>query len=145
MKIKNIYIKKSLSLIIIALALTMTTQIVSAQSGNEGGGVTGNSGKTVTYLQNPLKANNVTEVLTSMVDLAIFLGVILAVFMFIFIGFKFVMAQGDPGKLKEARNWFLYAAIGTAVLISSKVIVEVIKTTFISAGVVDKSLFDKKI
>ncbi len=105
----------------------------------------GTAPQSIPSLQNPLKAKNVTDVLLSIVDLAIFLGVILAVFMFIFIGFKFILAQGNSAKLAEARSWFLYAAIGTAVLISSKVIVEVIKSTFISAGVVDSKLFDRKI
>lgn len=101
------------------------------------------SNQSTPSLQNPLKADNIEKFLLSMVDLAIFIGVILAVLMFIYIGFKFVLAQGDPKKLKDAKDWFLYAVIGTAVLISSKVIVEVIKTTFISAGVVNENYFKK--
>ncbi len=109
-----------------------------------GGSNKSSSVQTISYLQNPLEANNVEALLYSIVDLAIFIGVILAVLMFIFIGFKFILAQGKQAKLIEARNWFLYAVIGTAVLISSKVIVEVIKTTFISAGVVKEDAFTKK-
>lgn len=94
-------------------------------------------------LTNPIKANNVQEILFLAVDLAIFIGTILAVLMFIWIGFQFVMAQGSDTKLSEAKKWFMYAAIGTAVLISSKVIVEVIKNTFVSTGIVNESLFKK--
>ena len=96
-------------------------------------------------LQNPIKAKSVTEVLNLAVDLAIFIGVIIAVLMFIFIGFKFVLAQGNEAKLKSAKEWFLWAVIGTAILISAKVIVKVIEATLISSGVVsDDSPLRKK-
>lgn len=94
-------------------------------------------------LQNPLRAKSVTDLLFTVVDLMIFLGVIVAVFMFVFIGFKYVLAQGNATKIAEIHKWFLYAAVGTAVLISSKVIVEVIKNTFISAGIVNQDAFNK--
>ncbi len=99
--------------------------------------------KSSTYpaLQNPLKAGNVKDVLFSLVDLAIFIGVILAVLTFIWIGFKFVLAGGDPGAVTDARKWFLWAVVGTAILISSKVIVEVIKNTLTSTGVVNEKIF----
>lgn len=93
-------------------------------------------------LSNPLKVKNVTDLLLKIVDILIFLGVIVAVFMFIFVGFKFVWARGNPEELVKARQMFLWIVVGTAILISSKVIVEVIKTTFISAGVVDARLFN---
>lgn len=93
------------------------------------------SNKTLPTLENPLKAKNVTELLYTAVDLAIFIGIIIAVLMFIYIGFKFVMAQGNSSKLAEARQWFLWAVIGTAILISAKVIVSVIQNTLSSAGV----------
>lgn len=101
--------------------------------------------QTIPSLQNPLKAKSVEQVLVTLVDLAMFLGTIVAVLVFIWIGFQFVMAQGDSGKLKDTKKWFMYAAIGTAILIGSKVIVEVVKETFISAGVVDRSLWEKNL
>lgn len=97
-------------------------------------------------LINPLKSDfggSIENLILSLVDLAIFAGTILVVFVFIWIGFKFVMAQGDPGAINEAKEWFLYAVIGTALLISSKVIVEIVKNTLISAGVVDERIFKR--
>lgn len=96
--------------------------------------------KPIPLLSNPLRVNSVKDTLYLAVDLAIFIGSILAVLAFIVVGFKFVMAQGNDSKLSEAKQWFLYAVIGTAILIGSKVIVEVIKSTLISAGVVNESL-----
>jgi hypothetical protein len=100
--------------------------------------------KPISTFQNPIHANNVTELLNTVVDIAINIGAIIAVIMFIVIGFKFVLAQGNETELKTAKEWFMYAVIGTAILISSKVIVEVVKSTLISAGVVNQDLFNKK-
>jgi Sec-independent protein secretion pathway component TatC len=94
-------------------------------------------------LSNPLKANSVTELLFSVVDMAMFIGMIVAVLMFIWIGFKFVMAQGNDKALSEAKSWFLYAVIGTAVLISAKLIVSVVQNTLTSTGLVNESLLKK--
>ncbi len=99
---------------------------------------------TITTLGNPLKnINSVPELLYKVVDLLIFIGVIIAVFMFIFVGFKFVWAQGNETELSEAKKWFMYVVIGTAILISAKVIVKVIQETLTSAGVVDERIWNK--
>jgi hypothetical protein len=98
--------------------------------------------KSIPKLSNPLKVNSFTDLLYKVVDLLVFIGVIIAVFMFIFIGFKFVWAQGNDKELAEAKKWFMYAVIGTAILISSKVIVEVIKNTLTAAGVVDQRIWN---
>lgn len=147
---KKIYI--IILLAFIALAVPSYSEADTANTGNNSGKVnTGVENKTTapvqaySYLQNPLKAKSVEDIVVTVVDLAIVIGVIFAVFMFIWIGFKFVMARGNESALKEAKEWFLYAVIGTAILISAKVIVEVVKNTFISAGVVKQELFNKKI
>lgn len=95
-------------------------------------------------LENPLKVNSIQGVIYLAVDLAIYVGVIFAILAIIFIGFKFVMAQGKPDEIKEAKMWFFYVIIGLAVLISSKVIVEIVKTTFVNSGLVDKNLFEQQ-
>lgn len=133
------------------MAIFAPTVFADSASGNTGtSGATGNTApaptpaaKIVPSLQNPLKVGDVQSLLGTIVDLAIFIGLIMAVLVFIFIGFKFVMAQGNDSALKDAKQWFLYAVIGTAVLISAKVIVDVVKNTFVSAGVVNESLFKK--
>jgi len=92
----------------------------------------------VVKLDNPIKVNSISALLLSLVDLAIFLGSIVAVLMFVYIGFKFVMAQGNESELKEAKAWFMYAVIGTALLVSSKVIVSVVQNTLVNAGLVNE-------
>jgi hypothetical protein len=95
----------------------------------------------VERLQNPIQSDDLKSLLASLVDRAIVLGTIFAVLMFIWIGFQFVTAQGDEGKIKDAKEWFTYAVVGTAILIGSKVILEVIKSTLIDSGLVQKGLF----
>ena len=95
-------------------------------------------------LQNPLNAKSVEEVILLAVDLAIYIGTAFAVLVLIFIGFKFVLAQGNPEKLKEARRWFLWVIVGLAILISSKVMVEIVKNTLIKAGVTKPEFFNNK-
>lgn len=95
-------------------------------------------------LQNPLRANSVSEVIFLAVDLAVYIGVAFATLAIIFVGFKFVMAQGDPKAISEAKSWFFGIIVGLAILISAKVTVEIIKNTFINAGVVDKNAFNAK-
>jgi hypothetical protein len=95
-------------------------------------------------LGNPLKVDSLQDLLLKVADLLIFIGIIVAVLMFIFIGFKFVWAQGNDSELTEAKKWFLYCVIGTAILLSSKVIVEVVKNTLTAAGVVDKNQFTQQ-
>ena len=95
-------------------------------------------------LENPLKVSSVEGLLFTIVDFAIFLGAIIAVLLFVFIGFKFVMAQGEPKALDDAKTWFKNAVIGTAILLGSKIIVEVIKNTVVSAGIVDQKAFNKQ-
>jgi len=138
--------KKILFLVVVVgVLLSGGRSAFSAVGNTDTRGVTGNNPPVVkskpTFLQNPIESKNVQEILYLAVDLAVFIGTIIAVLMFIWIGFKFVLAQGDPAGLQKAKKWFLYAVIGTAVLISSKVIVEVVKNTLISAGVVNEKQF----
>ena len=111
-------------------------------AGNTSGGTTAVQQTSIVKLDNPIQANNIRELLLSVVDLAINIGVVVAVLMFVWVGFKFIWAQGNESELSEAKQWFMYVVIGTALLISSKVIVEVVKTTLISTGIVNQQLLN---
>lgn len=62
-------------------------------------------------------------------DILLPIGGVLAVLAFIYSGFLYVTAQGNEAKLKIAHKALLYTAIGTAVLLGSWVISQVIKNT----------------
>jgi len=117
-----------------------TSDAVSRPNGTPD--VTAKSVPKIVKLDNPIAAKNISELLLSLVSLAISLGSIVAVLMFIYIGFKFIMAQGSDSELKEAKQWFLYAVIGTALLVGSKVVVEVVKNTVLSTGLVNTELLN---
>lgn len=57
------------------------------------------------------------------------IGAMVAVISFILAGFKFVTAQGNETKIKEARSALLHTAIGTVLLLGAWTIAKVIETT----------------
>jgi hypothetical protein len=89
---------------------------------------------------NPLNSSDITTLLTNLVNIAIPIGAVIAVIMFVYVGFKFIFAQGKPEKIKEAWSWFAWVAIGTAILLGAKVIVTIMESTLTSAGVVQPGL-----
>jgi hypothetical protein len=95
-------------------------------------------------ITNPLNAKSIQEVILLAVDIAIYVGTAFAILAIIFVGFKFVEARGNDTKLKEAKQWFFYIIIGFAILISAKVIVEIVRTTLVKSGVVNESVWNPK-
>ena len=89
---------------------------------------------------NALNSSSITTLLTDLVNIAIPIGAVIAVIMFVYVGFKFIFAQGKPEKIKEAWSWFAWVAIGTAILLGAKVIVTIMESTLTSAGVVQPGL-----
>jgi hypothetical protein len=92
-------------------------------------------------LCNPLKVSSVQDVLYLIVNIATYVGVILGVLALIWVGFKFIAAQGNSEKLKEARKFFYAVIIGIAILIGASAIVTIIKNTLTTAGVVQSGVF----
>lgn len=89
---------------------------------------------------NPLQATSVTTILTDVVNIAIPIGAVIAVLMLVFVGFKFIFAQGKPEEINKTWKWFLWVVIGTAILLGAKVIISVITSTLTSAGAVQPGL-----
>ena len=124
------------------LAIFLTTAILVptlAFADSSGcGGSTAASG----YLPNPLCVSSVNDILYLAVDIATYIGVILAVLFLIYAGFKYIAAQGNSVKITEAHHFLLAVVIGIAILIGASAIVNVIKNTLTSAGVVNSSTFN---
>ncbi len=108
-----------------------------SKAGTSGGSAAGGSN----LLPNPIKASNIQDLIYLIVNIVTYIGMILAILALIWVGFKFVAAQGNSDKLTDARREFLYVVIGIAILIGAAAITDVIKTTLTSAGVVDNSFF----
>lgn len=139
-------------LTLLTFLLLATPVLAQQKAPSLGGGsgapsLGGGGGKVVPInkLSSPIQAQNIQDLLLKLVDLAIVLGAIAAAFVFLWIGFSLVMARGDPKAITAAKEYFFAAVVGTAILISSKVIVEVIKSTLVNTGVVNQELFNKKL
>jgi len=81
-------------------------------------------------LINPLKGDGTLEgFLMGILNLFIRLGTIVVILMLVYVGFLFVVAQGEPGKISEAREALLWTVIGALVLLGSKAIALGIEAT----------------
>ncbi|MFZ2484739.1 MAG: hypothetical protein WAX80_00520 [Minisyncoccia bacterium] len=89
-------------------------------------------------LPNPFKAgvgNSLFSLMKAIVDnILLPIGGVLAVMAFIYSGFLYVMAQGNESKLATAHKALLYTSIGTAILLGSWVLANVICQTIGQLG-----------
>lgn len=95
------------------------------------GATTVDSGKSVKLL-NPLGttgSNGLESFLNSILDFVIRIGTVVVVLMMVYVGFKFVTAQGDPGEITKAREMLLWTVVGALVLLGSKVLAAGIEAT----------------
>ena len=90
---------------------------------------TGGKNEKKSVIENPLKVKSIDSLVSLLVDIALSLGAVLSVLALIWVGVKFILAQGDPKKLEEARRQFMYVVMGIAILFGAKVIVEILKAT----------------
>jgi hypothetical protein len=120
---------------LIALSFFLGFQGASAQvntGGSSAGGVNtgGSSEEECTGLCNPLlNIDTFPEFLGAILDGIIEIGTIVLVMMLVFVGFKFVVARGNPEEISSARNALLWTVIGGLILLGAKAIQLVITGT----------------
>ena len=81
-------------------------------------------------LINPLKGvdcssgngNCLAAFLLNIMDFVIQIGTIIVILILVFVGYKFVVAQGAPGEIEEAKKMLLWTLIGALVLLGAKAI-----------------------
>ncbi len=84
-------------------------------------------------LQNPLSVgSDICTVLIAILNIVVRIGSIIAVLLIIWCGYKFIEAQGNPTKLTSAKKAFMWTIVGTAVLLGSSVIANVVVNTVFS-------------
>ncbi len=122
----------------LVLAFTLLPALALAQPTNPGSGGTPGPGSggnppinVEVVLENPFRVgDNLYQVLEAVVRNVIMpIGGVLCVLAFIYAGFMYVTAQGNPTKIANANRMLLYAAIGTAVLLGSWVLATVVRNT----------------
>jgi len=93
------------------------------------------SSPTATSLQNPLKVTNFCDLLKIVLQAILIIGMPVAVVFLVIVGFKFILAQGNPEKIKEAQKNFLHTVIGIAIFLGAWTIAKVIAATMAALGV----------
>lgn len=80
-------------------------------------------------ISNPLKVNSIQELISEVLKFAVNLLAIAGVVYIMWTGFLFVKAQGNPEELKKARQSFVNAIIGMAIILGAWAIATVIANT----------------
>ncbi len=115
------------SLLVSAVLFAISVNFVLAQRQDESN-IVGNVDEVT--LNNPL--NNISTLeglLVAILNIFITLMIPVIVFFIILAGFKYVTAQGNPGKIEEATTTFMYAVIGGVVILAAVAIAEIIRNT----------------
>ena len=81
-------------------------------------------------IQNPLnKGTDIPKFISYILGYVVKIGGIVAIFAFIWAGFLFVKAQGNPAELEKAKTTFINTCIGVAVLLGAQLIASIIVGT----------------
>jgi hypothetical protein len=124
---------------VVALAVDSDDWSGSAGDGTSGtggaveDGTSGTGGApefTPVTLNNPLNnIDSLEELIVALLNIFITLMIPVIVFFIIYAGFKYVVAQGNPGKIEEAHQTLLYVIIGGVLILAAVAIAEIIKNT----------------
>ena len=82
-----------------------------------------------TILCNPLEAEDFTSLMESISQLAVEIGIPIAVIFMIYSGLKLVMARGNTEKIKDAKIGLLWAIVGSGILIGAWTIMIILQST----------------
>jgi len=80
-------------------------------------------------IPNPLVSDDFKVLIDRLISLVFTIGLALAPISIIIAGILFMTAQGEPGKIETAKNIIKWTFIGLLILLCSRAIVELIKTT----------------
>jgi hypothetical protein len=111
--------------------VTNQTQTGVNTSGTQTTGV-----NTETTLINPLgSGTTLNSFLISILNIITnTIGPVIVILMLVYVGFKFVMAQGSDSALVEARKMLLWTLIGALILLGAKAIAIVVQATVSALG-----------
>ncbi|HYE23300.1 MAG TPA: pilin [Candidatus Paceibacterota bacterium] len=98
--------------------------------GTSGGRTSDGTSGVESGLKNPLKdIDSLEDLLQAILQAVVQLGAIILVIAIIYVGFKFVVAQGNEEKLREARSALVWTIIGGLILLGAEAISLVIQET----------------
>lgn len=85
----------------------------------------------------PGSLNGVWQIGANVVDILLFVAGVVAVFYIIYGGIKFIMSQGQPDKIAQARQLLIYAAAGLVISIIARVVVQYIVQTVLGGPAIN--------
>ena len=120
---KNFFKIKSLKFLRYATILIYSLPVLASADNNQGFQIT-----------NPLSSSiptTLTGVITAiLVNIIEPLAAVAVVVMIIYSGFKYLTAQGNATKIKEAKQGLLYVLIGAGILLGAAAIAAAVQGTF---------------
>ena len=110
-------------------AETSSSGIIQISPASQSGGRIDKGGFSRTLI-NPLgQGATLSSFVSSILQLVVKIGSIVIIFMIIYVGFLFVVARGESGKIITARRALLYTLIGALVLLGAQAIALGIQAT----------------
>lgn len=114
----------------VAFQATLNTQYALAQTNSSKDavceGISGVSGGACTEAE----ANRVTDTIRNALRIFQVIAGVVAIFMMIIAGLRFITSSGSSDGVKSARNTILYASIGIIIVIISEAIIQFVLNRF---------------
>jgi hypothetical protein len=82
-----------------------------------------------TALENPLKFGTITEFVKAVLGAIMYLGLPVVALVVIMAGLQFVTAQGNSGKIEEAKKNLMYVVIGMGIFLGAWALTGIIANT----------------
>jgi hypothetical protein len=113
---------------------SLNTNTIYAFNGiDDGGGSeqnTNSSAGKLIPLENPLPGvNDIPTLVDKLLGIVLKIGVPIIALAIIYTGYLFIAAQGNPEKLKQAKDTFVYVLIGAAILLGAYAIAKAVFST----------------
>lgn len=96
--------------------------------------VLGGGGQMIIQIENPLKAQNFSEFLNSIINFLFWISLVLAPLMIIVGGFYFVISEGDTKKIETGKNIIRYTLIGFLIILLAKGLIKFLIDALTSSG-----------
>ncbi len=83
----------------------------------------------IAKLENPLgsKANSLTGLFIKLVNIVVNISYAVVAFFLILSGFKFVVAQGKPKEIEDAKKTFWYTIVGGLIIVGAQTIARILE------------------